>query len=351
MIVRNGAATIGRALDSVKDFIDECIVVDTGSTDDTIAIATSKGAKVIHFTWIDDYSAARNFAIENSTGDFILWLDDDEWIEPEDLLKLKQLELDPSKAYLLTKVLRRGSLLKIKRTNDARLFPRRDDVRWYFTVHEELYESIEKTDLEWKILPIAVQNDGFDPVEMRQKSEYYGMLLSRALEKSPDDPVLAFSYARERRVCGDLEEAIHYFRKAIGSLPDNSRFLQVAIMDYIQVLIDTGRLTEAVDIVYEARQAYPDSLKLMDYQATFERFMGDPVKAEALLLEIIEESRTRDPETLMYHPVAVQVSATNRLADLYLSQGKKKEARAMWEETLRLSPGYGPAIEGIKRTG
>lgn len=351
MIVRNSAATIGRALDSVKDFVDEMIIIDTGSTDDTVAIATAKGAKVFPFEWIDNFAAARNAAIEHSKCDWILWLDDDEWIEPENLAQLKELQLDLSKAYLLSKLLHKGSILKLKRTNDIRLFPRRDDIRWRYPVHEQLHESIDDAGLSMVILTTAIQNDGYDPNHAEERASYYRKILKRALEETPDDPILAFNYARERRLSGDLEESVQFFRKSIGNLPDESRFMHAAIMEYVQVLIDTGRLTEAVDIVHEARQVYPDSLKLMDYQATFERFMGDPAAAEKLLLEILARSRKIDPETMMYHPVAVQVSATSRLADLYLSLGRTEEARKMWQETLKLAPDYGPALEGLKRTG
>ena len=78
-IVKNEAKTLPRSIDSLKTAVDEIIVVDTGSTDNTIEIAKSYGAKVIETTWNDDFSTPRNLAIENATGDWIIMIDADEY--------------------------------------------------------------------------------------------------------------------------------------------------------------------------------------------------------------------------------------------------------------------------------
>jgi len=91
MIVKNGEKTIGKALESVRDITFESIVVDTGSTDNTVEIAIEMGAKVYHFKWINDFSAARNFALDHTTGDWIITLDADEYFMPEDAKKIVKL--------------------------------------------------------------------------------------------------------------------------------------------------------------------------------------------------------------------------------------------------------------------
>ncbi len=78
MIVKNEQQNLPRCLNSVKDYVDEIIIIDTGSEDDTVNIALSYGAKVGHFTWINDFSAARNYAISQASGTWILMLDADE---------------------------------------------------------------------------------------------------------------------------------------------------------------------------------------------------------------------------------------------------------------------------------
>src|SRR5205085_8623718 len=77
-IVKNEEKYLRGCLESVQGAVDEIVVVDTGSTDSTIAIAEEFGAKVVHFAWTDDFSAARNVSLDHATGDWAFWLDADE---------------------------------------------------------------------------------------------------------------------------------------------------------------------------------------------------------------------------------------------------------------------------------
>ncbi|MEE9430449.1 MAG: glycosyltransferase family 2 protein, partial [Melioribacteraceae bacterium] len=81
MIVKNEEQYLRGCLESVKGIADEIVIVDTGSTDATLDIAKEFNAKIFHFEWIKDFSAARNFALSKSTGDWILYLDADERLE------------------------------------------------------------------------------------------------------------------------------------------------------------------------------------------------------------------------------------------------------------------------------
>jgi len=91
MIVKNEEKNIEKALSWAKDVAIEQIVVDTGSTDKTVEIAEKMGAKVYHFKWIDDFAAAKNFAMNKATGDWIAILDADEYMQKSDATKLMAL--------------------------------------------------------------------------------------------------------------------------------------------------------------------------------------------------------------------------------------------------------------------
>ncbi|WWT74562.1 glycosyltransferase [Lautropia mirabilis] len=80
MIVKNEARSLARCLDSVAPWVDKMIVLDTGSTDDTIAIARAHGAEVYERRWTNDFAAARNAALARSDADWNLVLDADEWL-------------------------------------------------------------------------------------------------------------------------------------------------------------------------------------------------------------------------------------------------------------------------------
>lgn len=93
MIVRNEEQVLGRCLSCVKDFADEIIIVDTGSNDKTKEIASLFTDQIYDFPWIDDFAAARNFAFQKGTGDYLFWLDADDVITEEEQKKLMKLKM------------------------------------------------------------------------------------------------------------------------------------------------------------------------------------------------------------------------------------------------------------------
>jgi glycosyltransferase involved in cell wall biosynthesis len=90
-ITKNEEKNIARSIESYKNYVDEIIIVDTGSTDNTVEIAKSLGAKVIEFKWINDFAAAKNCALDVAKGDWILFLDADEWIKDNGAMKLQNI--------------------------------------------------------------------------------------------------------------------------------------------------------------------------------------------------------------------------------------------------------------------
>src|SRR5690625_2515683 len=92
MIVKNEEKTIGRCLNSVHDLVDEIIIVDTGSKDQTKRLCRRFTDRLFDFKWVDNFSAARNFSFSHATQDFILWLDGDDVIGDHDRRKFERLK-------------------------------------------------------------------------------------------------------------------------------------------------------------------------------------------------------------------------------------------------------------------
>jgi tetratricopeptide (TPR) repeat protein len=91
MVVKNEELLLGQALDGVRDVVDECVVVDTGSSDRTVEIARSRGARIVHYRWDGSLGRARNVYLAHATGDWVLVLDGDERIARKDVVKIRPL--------------------------------------------------------------------------------------------------------------------------------------------------------------------------------------------------------------------------------------------------------------------
>lgn len=102
MITKNEGQYLDKSLNSVKDLVDEIIIVDTGSTDNTKEIAKKFTNKIYDFNWSDDFSAARNESLKYATGEWIFVLDADEIIARRDHLLIKELLNDDADAFMVT---------------------------------------------------------------------------------------------------------------------------------------------------------------------------------------------------------------------------------------------------------
>lgn len=140
MIVRNEEAVLERCLDSVAELVDEIILVDTGSTDDTKKIASKFSAKIYDFPWRDDFSAARNYAVAQAVGDYWFWLDADDVVEGENQEKLRRILSHPDADVVFLPYQlsfdENGNPQMI--SHRERIFRRSAKFRWEGAVHEAI---------------------------------------------------------------------------------------------------------------------------------------------------------------------------------------------------------------------
>ena len=99
MIVKNEERSLARCIKSVKSLVDEIIIVDTGSNDNTINIAKDLGAEIYNFEWCDDFSAARNESIKYANHQWILLLDADEFVDENSIIELKKIIKNNESSY------------------------------------------------------------------------------------------------------------------------------------------------------------------------------------------------------------------------------------------------------------
>jgi tetratricopeptide (TPR) repeat protein len=166
MIVRNEAERIEAALASVAGFVDEMVVVDTGSDDDTAAIARGLGARVHRLAWPGDFAPARNHALDLVHGDWVLVLDADERLRPEAREPLRRLMAEPD-ALVITLLRRELGAAQAPYSNVSRLFRRHPALRWSRPYHSMIDDSVLallEREPRWRILHCpepALLHDGY----------------------------------------------------------------------------------------------------------------------------------------------------------------------------------------------
>ncbi|MHB1417774.1 MAG: glycosyltransferase, partial [Chloroflexota bacterium] len=222
MIVRDEEANLPGCLESVRDLADEVIVVDTGSTDRTVQVAESFGAKAYYFPWCNDFAAARNESLLRATGDWILYLDADERLEDGGCQKIREL-VDAGKydAYSLEirNVKSDGSGEADTTHTYSRLFRNRPDVRFEGTVHEQIYPALYRAAMEVGPADVRIVHLGYDlsEEEMKRKAERNLPMLLLQRRGFPNDLLVRVNLANAYLMAGHSADAMSEFRAAVAT--------------------------------------------------------------------------------------------------------------------------------------
>lgn len=226
MIVKNEESNIEKALSWAKDIAYEQIVVDTGSTDRTVEIAKAMGAKVYDFEWIDDFSAAKNYAISKATGDWIAFLDADEYFNEEDAKRLmyyiRKLKNTKYIAILASWLQLNDEGRIFGNDTQIRIFRNMKGLKYCNPIHEYLTLNGES------VIPFLVDASNelsiFHTGYMKRvsvdkkKSERNIQALLREIEKDPENRDLMGYLGDSYLLDHNYEEARKWFERAIDSL-------------------------------------------------------------------------------------------------------------------------------------
>lgn len=287
VIVKNEAGNLPRWLACMRALADEMVVVDTGSTDDTVALATQAGARVLHYAWQDDFAAAKNFAMAQARGRWLLLLDADEYIEAADFPALRQALRDADQqadvlgfALHLVNIdtdqhnrpLSEGWLLRVCRNLPT--------LRYHGAVHEALtYTGPGQRQMQ--LLPsVTVWHTGYSTHINRRKAERNLRLLLARREREGaqplDDAYLADCYY----TLGDYAQTIaHAARATQQSVQPAGRETRAYAL-WLQSLSALGRpLDEVEAVLAQAEQTYPDvpDYRVLAGEAAWQR--GDYMRA------------------------------------------------------------------------
>jgi tetratricopeptide (TPR) repeat protein len=259
MIVRDEEGNLPRLLESIEGLADEVIIVDTGSRDATVRIAEDFGARVYHFPWRDDFSAARNESLKHATKDFILWLDGDDELPESEHHKIRvHLRRHPGAGvYLKTHVEGEEQALQL------RIFPNHRGVHFEGRIHEQAIHSLEANGIPTFVCGAFVLHHGYEePEAVAEKVERNKKILEEEAAEHPENLDTLFFLSRTCRGLGEIEQSIALLDRVISACaeeltPRRLTAFKLALLDKGMILDALGRAEEALEVLEYAKSRVP----------------------------------------------------------------------------------------------
>jgi glycosyltransferase involved in cell wall biosynthesis len=336
-----------RCLSAVADGVDEIVVVDTGSLDATVEIARSFGAKVLEHQWSGSFADARNVSLDAATGDWLMYLDADEVLVPEDVALLRSLTGRTwREAFSLTETSYTGRLHDgTAVTHDAlRVFRSRPEYRFEGRVHEQIAECLPS------YLPERVEASGVriehygylaDVRKSRGKSERNIELLQIQRAEDESTPFLHFNLGSEYAAAGDLVSALAEFERAWALLAgvaelDSHEFAPALVSRMVKALRVCGLHADAIARAEEGLARFPGFTDLVFEQALAAAALGEDDRA----IELLEQCIAMGDAPPRYAATAGCGSYLARveLADLLLNRRRYAEAARVASEVSNDEP-------------
>ena len=349
MIVKNEERSLRKCLKAAKPLVDRMIVVDTGSKDRTRAIAEDMGAELYSFSWINDFSAAKNFALEQSDGDWNLMLDADEYVRP---YKRKDLEriLSGRKGVWLGGMLWYNSYpeetgIGVSTSILPRLLPK--GVRYTGRIHEQ-----PEGNLPCYRIPLEVDHDGYLYMDKGERNLPYLFLEA---DEHPEDGYYQFQLASTLRNLKRMEESLPYFRGFYRLSQQEEAYRAGGIVLYLYTLLDVGTmecLNEAGKVVEQEESelgGWSDfcfvcgRFYMRRVLSDVERYMGLLPKIEYCYKRCLELGERPELGGVVG---TGSFKAAYNLGAWYEVSGQKELAVRYYRTAAKA--GYGPARERLK---
>jgi tetratricopeptide (TPR) repeat protein len=352
MIVRDSARTLGACLESIRPWVDEMIVVDTGSQDTTPEIAENYGAKVFHFPWCDDFSAARNQSLSHATGDWLFWMDSDDTMDAENGRKLRDL-VDGSHEPAVMAYVAQVHCPHEKDGKDftavdhVKLFRNLPELRFEGRIHEQILPAINRLEGTVGWTDIFVVHSGSDHSAEGQAKKLARDLKLLTLEHAerPEHPFTLFNLGMTNLELKRYEEAAQYLERSIAVAGPQESHVPKAFSLMIQALSELGQSNEAQIWCDEGLKRCPDDPELIFRAGVLAQQSGRHWDAERYYRRVLEGAfeprfRSIDRGILGY-------KTRQNLACLHADQGRHAEAEYYWRRILAERPDYEVAWKGL----
>ena len=295
VIVKNEEVNIVKWLQNMKRIVDEMIVVDTGSSDRTIFLATESGATVYSYPWRGDFSEAKNFALEKASGDWILFLDADEYfsersieILPGYLNKIHSNVLIDALVCAIVNIDMDQDNKVITLSQNIRIFRNNESLRYHGKVHETLLNKNRNLQFTYANEEFEIIHTGYSSRVIKEKLERNLKLLKDDIEEN-GEAACHYEYLADCYYgLKDYDKVIEYARKAIAS---GNVILgrEGTIYRYLieATALSGAGIDEVFSVIEMAIGKFPDYPEFVLKKAEILILQGDDFTAEEHLMNVL----------------------------------------------------------------
>jgi len=378
MIARDEEATIGLAVKSIMALVDEIIVVDTGSSDNTRIIAEGYGARVIDFPWQDDFAAARNAGLAETSSEWILILDADERLQPVRPVEFQRLLKSNEVAGYRLQLRGPAGGQNREVLDRVRLFRNEPDIQYRYPIHEQVTPALEdwavQAGLEIRESELMVLHEGRAQQNSVDRRDRNLRILRQAVVGDAHEPYFEYQMACEMLVTledevlpvAGLSESLHNLERSWHKIqafqPDERRRLTYApdlAAKLTAAYLCCSRIEQACQVAEEGRRLHGDQpLLLLQAIAADTRFLQEsapdqaPERTTSLLARVrcdIDSLRSGPENTsgLLYQERIRTLYPLRYLGELALLEGKVSTAAELFEKALTIDHSYSFAWLGL----
>lgn len=268
LIVQNEEEFILSCLNSVKAIVDDCIVIDTGSSDQTAKLAAAAGARVFNFPWSGDFAEARNFALAQADSDWVLVLDADEILEPVSREQFLDLLTEPAiEGYFVRIKNLVGSGSETTWDESVRLFRNKQAYRFAGAIHEQVATSILNLNKGQGLAhsSLVILHYGYLDHQLAKKHKFARntQILKQALSQSPDDPFLLYCLALEYYQQHEVPQGLACLEKALPQMHGREGYFEHTLYSLAWGLVYLGKIEQLIDFITKSLQMFPKQAGLL----------------------------------------------------------------------------------------
>jgi glycosyltransferase involved in cell wall biosynthesis/predicted Zn-dependent protease len=353
MIVKNEEENLPACLESARDLFEQIVILDTGSTDRTKEIARSFGALVVDFAWVDSFAAARTEGLRHATGTWVMWLDADEVLDPQNRDKLRQLfaRLPASNVAFTMRQSSplAGSAGAAVYVDQVRLFRNQAGLAWDYRVHEQILPGLRACGAALVPTDIVIQHSGFSHAPVQgAKVDRNLRLLELEWTERPNDAFVLYNLGAVYLGRNQPQQALGHLQRSLQCSAPNDTLVPKLYGLVLRAQQQLGQRAAARQTCAQGRATCPQDAELMFWEAVLCHEDKDLAGCERSLLAILRLPRTgvcfTSADAGLY-----SYRTRHFLAEVYREQSRLAEAEAQWTQATIEAPGFTPAWQGLAR--